>query len=262
MAQGAKPARVASCPAARSAVGGPHAALHAGVGLISRRRTDIYSIEDLRRLIHDLKNASNEARIHVKLVSEVGVGTVAAGVSKAHGRRPHLRPRQRHRCRALTSLKHAGSPWELRLAETQQTLLANGLQDRIVVQVDGQMKTGRDVIPAALLGAEVQVRHRPAGGLGLRDDAGSATSTPVRSASPPEPGAAQAVHSQPESSRSSVPGEQVRAYSPSWASARSARPSATRLLDTQGRRPLEGPGPGPLTHAGRAGAARGRALRQ
>ena len=127
-----------------------------GVGLISPPpHHDIYSIEDLAQLIYDLKNANPEARIHVKLVSENGVGTVAAGVSKAHadvvlisgydggtGASP------------LTSLKHAGAPWELGLAETQQTLLLNGLRDRIVVQVDGQLKTGRDVVIAALLGAE------------------------------------------------------------------------------------------------------------
>ena len=127
-----------------------------GVGLISPPpHHDIYSIEDLAQLIHDLKNANPRARINVKLVSEVGVGTVAAGVAKAHsdvvlisgydggtGASP------------LTSLKHAGIPWELGLAETQQTLVLNRLRDRIVVQTDGQMKTGRDVVIAALLGAE------------------------------------------------------------------------------------------------------------
>ncbi len=116
---------------------------------------DIYSIEDLAQLIHDLKNSNPEARVHVKLVAEVGVGTVAAGVSKAHsdvvlisgydggtGASP------------ISSLKHAGLPWELGLAETQQVLVQNKLRDRIVVQTDGQMKTGRDVVIAALLGAE------------------------------------------------------------------------------------------------------------
>ncbi|MEX2253279.1 MAG: glutamate synthase-related protein, partial [Thermoleophilaceae bacterium] len=116
---------------------------------------DIYSIEDLKQLIHDLKNSNPSARVHVKLVAEVGVGTVAAGVSKAkadvvlisgHDGGTGASP--------LTSLKHAGGPWELGLAETQQTLLMNGLRDRIVVQADGQMKTGRDVVIAALLGAE------------------------------------------------------------------------------------------------------------
>ena len=127
-----------------------------GVGLITPPpHHDIYSIEDLKQLIHDLKNANPRARVHVKLVAEVGVGTVAAGVSKAkadvvlisgHDGGTGASP--------LTSLKHAGAPWELGLAETQQTLLLNGLRDRIVVQTDGQMKTGRDVVIAALLGAE------------------------------------------------------------------------------------------------------------
>ncbi|HAP77966.1 MAG TPA: glutamate synthase subunit alpha, partial [Acidimicrobiaceae bacterium] len=116
---------------------------------------DIYSIEDLKQLIHDLKNSNPLARVHVKLVAEMGVGTVAAGVSKAkadvvlisgHDGGTGASP--------LTSLKHAGGPWELGLAETQQTLLLNGLRDRIVVQADGQLKTGRDVVIAALLGAE------------------------------------------------------------------------------------------------------------
>ena len=128
----------------------------AGVGLISPPpHHDIYSIEDLKQLIHDLKNSNPVARVHVKLVAEVGVGTVAAGVAKAkadvvlisgHDGGTGASP--------LTSLKHAGAPWELGLAETQQTLMLNGLRDRIVVQTDGQMKTGRDVIVATLLGAE------------------------------------------------------------------------------------------------------------
>ncbi len=127
-----------------------------GVGLISPPpHHDIYSIEDIKQLIHDLKNSNPKARVHVKLVSEVGVGTVAAGVAKAksdvvlisgHDGGTGASP--------LTSLKHAGTPWELGLAETQQTLLINGLRDRIVVQTDGQLKTGRDVVIAALLGAE------------------------------------------------------------------------------------------------------------
>ncbi|MGE0229113.1 MAG: glutamate synthase large subunit [Dehalococcoidia bacterium] len=127
-----------------------------GVGLISPPpHHDIYSIEDLAQLIHDLKNANPRARISVKLVAEVGVGTVAAGVAKAksdvvlisgHDGGTGASP--------LTSLKHAGIPWELGLAETQQTLVLNKLRDRIVVEVDGQMKTGRDVVIGALLGAE------------------------------------------------------------------------------------------------------------
>ncbi|MGB4864099.1 MAG: glutamate synthase large subunit, partial [Tepidiformaceae bacterium] len=157
MAQGAKPGEGGQLPGAkvypwiaevRNAI--------AGVGLISPPpHHDIYSIEDLAQLIHDLKNANPRARISVKLVAEVGVGTVAAGVAKAksdvvlisgHDGGTGASP--------LTSLKHAGIPWELGLSETQQTLVLNKLRDRVIVQTDGQMKTGRDVIIGALLGAE------------------------------------------------------------------------------------------------------------
>src|SRR5213078_4839206 len=127
-----------------------------GVQLISPPpHHDIYSIEDIKQLIHDLKNANPEARVHVKLVAEIGVGTVAAGVAKAfsdvvlisgHDGGTGASP--------LTSIKHGGIPWELGLAETQQVLMMNNLRDRIVVQVDGQLKTGRDVVIAALMGAE------------------------------------------------------------------------------------------------------------
>jgi glutamate synthase (NADPH/NADH) large chain len=127
-----------------------------GVGLISPPpHHDIYSIEDLAQLIHDLKNANPKARIHVKLVAEVGVGTVAAGVSKAHADVVLISGHDGGTgASPQTSIKHAGGPWELGLAETQQTLLLNDLRDRIVVQCDGQLKTGRDVMIAALLGAE------------------------------------------------------------------------------------------------------------
>jgi glutamate synthase (NADPH) large chain len=127
-----------------------------GVGLISPPpHHDIYSIEDLAQLIHDLKNANPAARIHVKLVAEVGVGTVAAGVSKAHADVVLISGHDGGTgASPLTSIKHGGVPWELGLAETQQVLVLNKLRDRIVVQVDGQMKTGRDVVIAALLGAE------------------------------------------------------------------------------------------------------------
>ena len=127
-----------------------------GVGLISPPpHHDIYSIEDLAQLIHDLKNANRHARIHVKLVAEVGVGTVAAGVSKAHADVVLISGHDGGTgASPQTSIKHAGVPWELGLAETQQVLVLNDLRDRIVVQVDGQMKTGRDVVIAALLGAE------------------------------------------------------------------------------------------------------------
>ncbi|MFD1965611.1 glutamate synthase large subunit [Pseudonocardia alni] len=127
-----------------------------GVGLISPPpHHDIYSIEDIKQLIHDLKNANPRARIHVKLVSQVGVGTVAAGVSKAHSDVVLISGHDGGTgASPLSSIKHAGGPWELGLAETQQTLMANGLRDRITVQADGQLKTGRDVVIAALLGAE------------------------------------------------------------------------------------------------------------
>ena len=157
MAQGAKPGEGGQLPAtkvypwiARTRHG------TAGVGLISPPpHHDIYSIEDLKQLVFDLKSANPAARIHVKLVSQSGIGAVAAGVTKAkadvvlisgHDGGTGASP--------LNSLKHAGTPWELGLAETQQTLMLNGMRDRVVVQVDGQMKTGRDVIIGALLGAE------------------------------------------------------------------------------------------------------------
>ncbi len=157
MAQGAKPGEGGQLPGhkvypwiARTRFSTP------GVGLISPPpHHDIYSIEDLAQLIHDLKNANPRARVHVKLVAEVGVGTVAAGVSKAHADVVLISGNDGGTgASPLTSLKHAGAPWELGLAETQQTLLLNNLRDRIVVQVDGQLKTGRDVVVAALLGAE------------------------------------------------------------------------------------------------------------
>ncbi|GAP97679.1 glutamate synthase large subunit [Leptolyngbya sp. NIES-2104] len=157
MAQGAKPGEGGQLPG-RKVYPWIAKVRHStpGVGLISPPpHHDIYSIEDLAELIHDLKNANRAARISVKLVSEVGVGTIAAGVAKAHadvvlisgydggtGASPQ------------TSIKHAGLPWELGLAETHQTLVLNNLRSRIVVETDGQMKTGRDVVMAALLGAE------------------------------------------------------------------------------------------------------------
>ncbi|MFE3170201.1 glutamate synthase large subunit [Amycolatopsis sp. NPDC059090] len=157
MAQGAKPGEGGQLPGgkvypwiAKTRHSTP------GVGLISPPpHHDIYSIEDLAQLIHDLKNANPDARIHVKLVSEVGVGTVAAGVSKAHADVVLISGHDGGTgASPLSSIKHAGGPWELGLAETQQTLLANRLRDRIVVQTDGQLKTGRDVMIAMLLGAE------------------------------------------------------------------------------------------------------------
>jgi glutamate synthase domain-containing protein 2/glutamate synthase domain-containing protein 1/glutamate synthase domain-containing protein 3 len=127
-----------------------------GVGLISPPpHHDIYSIEDLAQLIYDLKNANPQARIHVKLVATAGVGTVAAGVAKAHADVVLISGHDGGTgASPLTSIKHGGVPWELGLAETQQVLLMNNLRGRIVVQVDGQLKTGRDVVVAALMGAE------------------------------------------------------------------------------------------------------------
>jgi len=157
MAQGAKPGEGGQLPGqkvypwvAKTRHSTP------GVGLISPPpHHDIYSIEDLKQLIHDLKCANPSARVHVKLVAEVGVGTVAAGVCKAKADVVLISGHDGGTGAApLTSIKHAGGPWELGLAETQQTLLLNGLRDRIVVQADGQLKTGRDVVVAALLGAE------------------------------------------------------------------------------------------------------------
>ncbi|UJW36222.1 glutamate synthase large subunit [Saccharothrix sp. AJ9571] len=157
MAQGAKPGEGGQLPPnkvypwiARTRHSTP------GVGLISPPpHHDIYSIEDLAQLIHDLKNANEQARIHVKLVSSLGVGTVAAGVSKAHADVVLISGHDGGTgASPMNSLKHAGTPWEVGLAETQQTLLLNGLRDRITVQVDGALKTGRDVVVAALLGAE------------------------------------------------------------------------------------------------------------
>lgn len=157
MAQGAKPGEGGQLPGskvypwiAKTRHSTP------GVGLISPPpHHDIYSIEDLAQLIYDLKNANDQARIHVKLVSEQGVGTIAAGVAKAHADVILISGHDGGTGAApLTSLKHAGTPWELGLAEAHQTLAANGLRSRVVLQVDGQLKTGRDVIFAALLGAE------------------------------------------------------------------------------------------------------------
>jgi glutamate synthase (ferredoxin) len=157
MAQGAKPGEGGQLPGhkvypwiAKTRYSTP------GVGLISPPpHHDIYSIEDLAQLIFDLKNSNPEARISVKLVAEGGVGTVAAGVAKAHSDVVLISGHDGGTgASPLTSLKHAGLPWELGLAETQQVLMLNKLRDRIVVQTDGQMKTGRDVVVAALLGAE------------------------------------------------------------------------------------------------------------
>src|SRR5207245_84869 len=157
MAQGAKPGEGGQLPGHKvDAYIGKIRHSTPGVGLISPPpHHDIYSIEDLAQLIHDLKNANPQARVSVKLVSEVGVGTVAAGVAKAKadhilisgdGGGTGASP--------LTSIKYAGIPWEMGLAETQQILVMNNLRGRVWLQTDGQIKTGRDVAVAALLGAE------------------------------------------------------------------------------------------------------------
>ena len=157
MAQGAKPGEGGELPGKKVY---PWIAktrgTTAGVGLISPPpHHDIYSIEDLAELIYDLKNANRQARISVKLVSEVGVGTIAAGVAKAHADVVLISGHDGGTgASPLSSIKHAGAPWELGLAETHQTLLLNNLRSRIVVEADGQLKTGRDVVIAALLGAE------------------------------------------------------------------------------------------------------------
>jgi glutamate synthase domain-containing protein 3 len=157
MAQGAKPGEGGELPGrkvdetiARTRYSTP------GVGLISPPpHHDIYSIEDLAQLIHDLKNANPAARVSVKLVSEVGVGTIAAGVAKAHADHILISGDSGGTgASPLTSIKHAGLPWELGIAETHQTLVMNDLRSRVVLQTDGGLKTGRDVVIAALLGAE------------------------------------------------------------------------------------------------------------
>ena len=165
-----------------------------GVGLVSPPpHHDIYSIEDIKQLIHDLKCSNPSARVHVKLVAEVGVGTVAAGVAKAKSDVVLISGHDGGTAAApLTSLKHAGAPWELGLAETQQTLLLNGLRDRIVVQVDGQLKTGRDVDDRrAARRRGVRVRDGATRRVRLRDDAGL----------PPRHLPGRDRHAEPEASR-------------------------------------------------------------
>src|SRR5712671_1283705 len=157
LAQGAKPGEGGQLPGRKvdKVIAGVRYSTP-GVGLISPPpHHDIYSIEDLAQLIHDLKNANPRARISVKLVAEVGVGTVAAGVSKARSDHVTIAGFEGGTgASPLTSLTHAGSPWEIGLAETQQTLVRNGLRGRIAVQVDGGVRTGRDVVVGAMLGAD------------------------------------------------------------------------------------------------------------
>ena len=157
MAQGAKPGEGGQLPGHK--VSEYIAELRysvPGVGLISPPpHHDIYSIEDLAQLIHDLKNANDKADISVKLVSETGVGTIAAGVAKAKADHIVIAGHDGGTgASPISSVKHAGSSWELGLSEAQQTLVLNQLRDRVVLQVDGQIKTGRDVVIGALLGAD------------------------------------------------------------------------------------------------------------
>ncbi len=245
-----------------------------GVSLISPPpHHDIYSIEDLAQLIYDLKNANPAARIHVKLVAEVGVGTVAAGVAKAHADVVLISGHDGGTgASPLTSIKHAGVPWELGLAETQQVLVLNRLRDRIVVQVDGQLRTGRDVVVAALLGGRgVRLLDRGAGGVGLHHDAGL----------PPQhlPGrhrdagsrAAQEVHRQAGVRRELLPLRR-RGRPRADGGARlpdDGRDDRARRLpgDARGDRPLEGEGgrsradPAPAGGVGHGGAPRRSAAR-
>ena len=157
MAQGAKPGEGGQLPGHKvDEYIGSVRKTTPGVELISPPpHHDIYSIEDLAQLIHDLKNINPDARIHVKLVAEVGVGTIAAGVAKGHGDVVLISGHDGGTgASPESSIKHAGIPWELGVAETQQVLVANGLRSRIVLQTDGQLKTGRDAVIATLLGAE------------------------------------------------------------------------------------------------------------
>ena len=231
MAQGAKPGEGGQLPGhkvdkniARVRHSTP------GVGLISPPpHHDIYSIEDLAQLIHDLKNANPKARISVKLVSEVGVGTVAAGVSPR--RAPITSPSPATKAAPapspLTSLTHAGSPWEIGLAETQQTLVLNGLRGRIAVQVDGGLRTGRDVVDRRAAGRRrVRLRHRAADRRRLHHDAQMPSQHLPGRRRDAGPGAAQALHrpagARDQLSSSSSPRKCARSWR-SWASARSTR---------------------------------------
>ena len=189
------------------------------MGLISPPpHHDIYSIEDLAQLIHDLKNANPRARISVKLVAEVGVGTVAAGVAKAHSDVVLISGHDGGTgASPLTSIKHGGVPWELGLAETQQVLVLNKLRDRIVVQVDGQMKTGRDVVIAALLGAEeFGFSTGAAGRDGLHHDAGLPPEHLPGRHRHPGPGARAKLHGQARVRRRTSSASSPRRSASTW----------------------------------------------
>ena len=243
------PARAASCPGTRCTRGSPRPGTpRPGVGLISPPpHHDIYSIEDIKQLIHDLKNSNPRARVHVKLVAEVGVGTVAAGVSKAHADVVLISGHDGGTgASPLTSLKHAGAPWELGLAETQQTLLLNGLRDRIVVQVRRPAEDRprrRDRRAARRRG--VRLRHRAAGGARLRDDARlPPRHLPGRASPPRTPSCASASPASPSSSSTSSSSSPRRCAS--YLAALGFRSIAeaighAEVLDTSAAdRPLEG----------------------
>jgi glutamate synthase (NADPH) large chain len=202
-----------------------------GVTLISPPpHHDIYSIEDLAQLIYDLKCSNPGVKVSVKLVAEVGVGTVAAGVAKGNADEVLISGHDGGTgASPLSSIKHAGCPWELGLAETQQVLVLNGLRDRIRVQADGQMRTGRDVVIAALLGAERFGFGTAALVTWAACCCASATRAPVRSASPPRTrsfaNGSPASRSIFSDSCTSWPRRPARSW-PNWASARSTRWSA------------------------------------
>ena len=254
MAQGAKPGEGGQLPGHKvDHYIGSIRFTTPGVGLISPPpHHDIYSIEDLKQLIYDLRCANPRARVSVKLVAEVGVGTVAAGVAKANADHVLISGHDGGTgASPLSSIQAAGVPWEIGLAETQQTLVLNDLRSRIWVQTDGQLKTGRDVVIAALLGAdEMRLLDRAADRDGLRDDARL----------PPEhlpgrhrdagPGAAQALRgparARRRTSSSSSPRRRARSWrrsasgaSRSWSAASTcSRPTtAIEHWKARGRRP-------------------------
>ena len=214
------PAKAASCPATRSMTTSPASATRTpGVGLISPPpHHDIYSIEDLEQLIHDLKNSNPSARVSVKLVAEVGVGTIAAGVAKAHA--DHILisgDTGGTGASPLTSIKHAGLPWELGIAETHQTLVLNDLRSRVVLQTDGQLKTGRDVVIAAHARRRgIRLRHRAADHARLHHDAQVPSQHLPGRRRHAGPGAAQEVRRQAGARRSTICSWSPRKRGRSW----------------------------------------------
>ena len=252
MAQGAKPGEGGQLPGGKvSEYIGYLRHSVPGVGLISPPpHHDIYSIEDLAQLIHDLKNANPRAGVSVKLVSEVGVGTIAAGVAKCKADHVVIAGHDGGTgASPWSSIKHAGTPWELGLAETQQTLVLNRLRGRIRVQVDGQMKTGRDmVIGAHARRRRVRLRHRAAGGRGLHHDAQVPPQHLPGGRGHAGPGAAQEVRRPPRARgellllrrRRGAPDHGATGHPHDRRADRPQRPAR----HAQGPRALEGQGPG------------------